>query len=368
MPDINWNILTPAADTNPVKSSMGGQAPQAPQQSSGGLLGGLTGEGLAGLKQLFGSNPVSTATSAINSQMQNIPAPDLAKSLLGSTALSGMQQKVSGSIQAPQAPIPPQPMQSQGILANAPPAAPISSTGFDTKNHVLTDISDPKVQGNAIHSAVEAAGQPNASPFDVAQSYVGQGRKNGADTMEGFFKKSLGQNIDIQTTPWCAAFANSVLASTGHGQTGSLSARSFRTYGQATSTPSKGDIVVMSRGSNQDLGHVGFFAGYSDDHTKVKVLAGNTSGQVMIKEYPLNSVLDYRVPPTSKELQAKAQNPNATMASNSPTEGPIHQPISKYTDQSLQTPVIPHEQYESTTRDMDQGRSYAYNAQTGKYA
>jgi uncharacterized protein (TIGR02594 family) len=201
--------------------------------------------------------------------------------------------------------------------------------------------------------------------MDVAQSYVGQGRKNHADVIEGFINKSTGGKVNIQNTPWCAAFANSVLASTGHGSTGSLAAQSFLKYGKETATPSNGDVVVMGRGgANSGLGHVGFFAGYGADHQTVKVLAGNTGGQVSTKEYPLTSVLGYRIPPDTAELQAKANQPQ--LASNN-----VDEP-------GIQKPQIPHEQYEDLTREADRGLSIAsnkgnagvsaYNPSTGRYA
>jgi uncharacterized protein (TIGR02594 family) len=187
----------------------------------------------------------------------------------------------------------------------------LQKAGYATDPHYaesLNNVYNKIDQTYSIGRASTAASNPNASAYDVAQSYIGQGRNNHADVLEGFFSKSLGQNVNIKNTPWCAAFANSVLMTTGHPGTGSLAARSFLQYGTPTDKPTQGDLVVMSRGGNTELGHVGFYAGMSDDGTKVKVLGGNQSGQVMIKEYPVNSVLGYRTPPTSQELQQMNSN------------------------------------------------------------
>ncbi len=79
-------------------------------------------------------------------------------------------------------------------------------------------------------------------------------------------------------TAWCAAFANwCVLRSRGAVATGSASSGSFRCFGDSTTTPRPGDIVVFKRvGDDGDClgrGHVGFFV--RDEGTHVTVLGGN---------------------------------------------------------------------------------------------
>lgn len=382
--NANYGILQPITQTNPIKTSGGSSAPQAgpiAQQQS------IQGNPFAQIKQMFGTNPVSTASNAINDQMQTLSPQALAAGLLGGKTASPqptqapqasdpMQSPVN-SLNAPTAPV----MGSQGIPSPqvgmlAPP--PKSNQGFDTKNHVLNDISDPQVQNTAIHSAVTAAAKPDATPMEVAQSYVGTGRQAHADVMEGFIKKSTGGNVNIQNTPWCAAFANSVLASTGHGQTGSLAAQSFLKYGQSTKTPSTGDVVVMQRGgADSGLGHVGFFAGYSDDHQRVKVLAGNTNGQVMTKEYALNTVMDFRVPPSAKELMAKANGEDVNMAEPKTMQEGEHYDI-KRKGINLNSETMPSIEGTQDPRTSGAGQSYAsargiagsasYNPSTGRYA
>jgi hypothetical protein len=55
-----------------------------------------------------------------------------------------------------------------------------------------------------------------------------------------------------------------------------------------------GAVVVLSRGSNPSLGHVGFFMGYSGSN--VKILGGNQMNQVSIANFPKTKVAAYRWP------------------------------------------------------------------------
>lgn len=172
----------------------------------------------------------------------------------------------------------------------------------------LQNVNTRVGQMNSIHSATKAASMPGANAFDVAQSYAGIGRNNHPEVLGNFFQKSLGQKVDPMTTPYCAAFANSVLQSTGHGGTGSLAARSFLNYGTPTNTPSQGDVVVLNRGNDGVHGHVGFYAGEGSSPGTIKILGGNQDGEVKVKEYDSSKVLGYRIPPTAQELQQKSQD------------------------------------------------------------
>lgn len=219
----------------------------------------------------------------------------------------------------------------------------------------LNNIYNETSQTNAIHRAVTASSMPGATPYDIATSYMGKGSNNHPEVLQQFFDKSMGENVDPRTTPWCAAFANSVLMTTGHGGTGSLAARSFLNYGRPTDNPTKGDVVVMSnlsKGNDPSKGHVGFFAGYNQDRSRVKVLGGNESGQVMIKEYPVSKVIGYRVPPTPQELKMRATEPykgELKTSMRNPEQN-------KFVNQDeIAPPEIPQEQYEEEVKDLDQG-------------
>lgn len=144
----------------------------------------------------------------------------------------------------------------------------------------------------------------NLGPFQNAQKYLGMTTSSNDDILKGFMQKT-GQNIDPANTPWCAAFANGILKSSGLKGTGSLAARSFLNYGTPTNQPSKGDLVVFSdlTGKNDPThGHVGFYAGM-DSNGNILTLGGNESGGVAIKAYPASKVLGFRQPPSGQQIQ-----------------------------------------------------------------
>ena len=108
------------------------------------------------------------------------------------------------------------------------------------------------------------------------------------------FASTLQKVVDPVRTPWCAAWANAVLAKEGIKGTDSLIARSFLDWGASTKTPDKGDVVVLARG--RGAGHVGFFVERQEinGHRYVKVLGGNTGKSVQSAWFPESRVLGYR--------------------------------------------------------------------------
>ena len=109
--------------------------------------------------------------------------------------------------------------------------------------------------------------------------------------------KEIGQTwVKDDDTAWCAAFVNwCIKQSAGYG-TGSLSARSFLSYGLKTTTPELGDIVVLWRISRESpYGHVGFYINETKDF--INILGGNQSGEVNIKSFAKTQLLDYRKTP-----------------------------------------------------------------------
>ena len=96
---------------------------------------------------------------------------------------------------------------------------------------------------------------------------------------------------------WCAAYMWKKLLDAGETEPKrSGMARSFLKYGKPVTIPIQGCIVVLERGNDGVSGHVGFFIEFSDDtRRKFKLLAGNQSDQVCIKEFSVDSVLGYRI-------------------------------------------------------------------------
>ena len=210
----------------------------------------------------------------------------------------------------------------------------------------LTDLSknihNPVAQIASVTNATNAAANPGANPYSVAKAYLGDGVQAHTEALTGFFKSSGVGNINPKTTPWCAAFANSVLKSTGLQGTGSLAARSFLNYGQSSTNPQQGDIVVMKDmvGNDPAKGHVGFYSGTETKNGQqyVSVLGGNQSGQVSVKSYKASNVLDIRTPPTSGEIQQKASQAHAPGAANASQVGQTPGLLSRSSPQGSQQP------------------------------
>lgn len=90
-------------------------------------------------------------------------------------------------------------------------------------------------------------------------------------------------------TPWCAAFVNWCMEQAGIEGTNSARARDWLHWGEAQSTPTRGCVVVFSRGAG---GHVGFYLGETDTH--IEVLGGNQRNAVNVLYYSKHRVLGYR--------------------------------------------------------------------------
>jgi uncharacterized protein (TIGR02594 family) len=131
-----------------------------------------------------------------------------------------------------------------------------------------------------------------------AKSEIGLNVKKDRQKLKTELSQANKQTVDPAFIPWCAAWANKVLADAGIQGTDSLMARSFLAWGQPVSGPPKvGDVVVLRRGRNKYAGHVGFFYGFVDDATgikKIAVLGGNQGQAVSISYYPISRVIAYR--------------------------------------------------------------------------
>lgn len=97
-------------------------------------------------------------------------------------------------------------------------------------------------------------------------------------------------NDDIH---WCSAFVNWCVIQADVESTGSPRARSWETWGdEVIDSPQPGDIVVLDRGSNPALGHVGFydFAGYG----LICLLGGNQNDRVCKHTYNESRIVTIR--------------------------------------------------------------------------
>jgi uncharacterized protein (TIGR02594 family) len=159
-----------------------------------------------------------------------------------------------------------------------------------------------------------------SNPLDLANKFLRKDEKTDAAELNAFIGQNFG-NFDVSKTPWCAAFANSVLNAAGYKGTGNASAKSFLTLpgvvydrltGQGNAQDAKpGDIAVFQRSGG---GHVGFVQ--SVDSSGITIVGGNQSdkdsgGQVSSSRRGFEDLLGIRRPGTYREPLAITQ----------PTEG-----------------------------------------------
>jgi uncharacterized protein (TIGR02594 family) len=141
---------------------------------------------------------------------------------------------------------------------------------------------------------------PNKNIISEASKLEGLHARKDKEVIKKYLKASNTNEEPVDPTriPWCAAFANAVLRRTGFEGTESLQARSFLSWGQKTTKPEEGDVVVLKRGRSNATGHVGFFSGYEwyGSQLYVKVLGGNQNKSVNVAYFPVNYVLGYRRP------------------------------------------------------------------------
>lgn len=159
-------------------------------------------------------------------------------------------------------------------------------------------------------SLMDAFSSRGATPppqLTVAEQFVGMHERTDRVTLKEFM------GIDPVRVEWCAAFVNSVLTEVGLESTRSLMARSYLNWGKSTDTPSPGDVMVFSRGTQGWQGHVGFYVAtidYKGDRYWV-VLGGNQDNSVSYSLFKENHWrhLDTRTVLTDpeKELLFKQQ-------------------------------------------------------------
>lgn len=144
----------------------------------------------------------------------------------------------------------------------------------------------------------------NQGIFKNALSQMGIRENNPALTN---YLAKANPGLDPTKTPWCAGYVGSVLNASGMKGTGSLAAKSYLKYGSPTNQPGQGDIVVLHRGSDPSLGHVGFVESIDQKNGVVNVLGGNQDNSVSIKSFPLKQVAGFRRPPSGEQVQQFAQ-------------------------------------------------------------
>jgi uncharacterized protein (TIGR02594 family) len=127
-------------------------------------------------------------------------------------------------------------------------------------------------------------------------------------------RKYIGTNPTAMQRRWCARFLNLVLNKTGYRGTGSDAARSFASYGRRINEPRIGAIAVLSRGKNQNLGHVGIVTGVDPNGNPV-IISGNHGRRVAESTYPRARVISYVMPTDGPPMTQIAAAPGVSQTS-----------------------------------------------------
>jgi uncharacterized protein (TIGR02594 family) len=94
--------------------------------------------------------------------------------------------------------------------------------------------------------------------------------------------------------PWCAAFVGACLERAGLNGSRSLRARSYSDWGEGLAEGRLGAVVVLSRGGDPALGHVGFLVGETDG--TLVLLGGNQADAVSVAEFDKTRLVSMRWP------------------------------------------------------------------------
>lgn len=125
--------------------------------------------------------------------------------------------------------------------------------------------------------------KPENEQITFANGFVGLSEKKDKAKLMGLFDKHnvkyLGESVDPEKTPWCAAFVWAILAEKGYDYLPTLTAREYSAYGEA-GTGKDGDLAVWYNPETRS-GHVGFVVKTEDG---IKILGGNQKNHVSLAD------------------------------------------------------------------------------------
>lgn len=132
------------------------------------------------------------------------------------------------------------------------------------------------------------------SILGLAATFLGVKEIPGAKSnpIIGRMLQAVGFRRGSDETPWCAAYVNWVLESSGYPGTGSARARSFEDWGKQGGAWPGHVAVLWRKRRNGRSGHVAFVLRVSGD--RVLLLGGNQGNRVSAKWYPLSRVVCFR--------------------------------------------------------------------------
>lgn len=91
---------------------------------------------------------------------------------------------------------------------------------------------------------------------------------------------------------WCSAAMCAWQEEGGESSTKSAAARSWLNWGKSTDMPQAGDVAVLSRGTSEWQGHVGFYL--AGDENSFLMLGGNQSNSVNVQKQLRGKLLGFR--------------------------------------------------------------------------
>jgi uncharacterized protein (TIGR02594 family) len=125
--------------------------------------------------------------------------------------------------------------------------------------------------------------------LDKALCELGQQEIDGSEANPRIseYLETVGQGSSDEI-PWCAAFVNWCVPQ----GTNLASAKSFLNWGYRIDKPRLGCIVILNRGTQPWMGHIGFYMDEVGDY--IYLLGGNQSNKVSIRGYNKNRLRGYR--------------------------------------------------------------------------
>ncbi len=168
-------------------------------------------------------------------------------------------------------------------LVMAPTLAAGNAMANQLTSASSSDAAWLATQLNQTHFAIN----PARSSINESYAYA-RGDDAGAASVLPVAERYRGTNPTGERRPWCAIFANMVLARTGYRGTGSAAAVSFARYGAPASGPAPGVIAVWPH-------HVGFVVGATGPG-RIRVVSGNHNHRVEESTYSTRGVMAFRYP------------------------------------------------------------------------
>lgn len=135
------------------------------------------------------------------------------------------------------------------------------------------------------------------TPYDLAERFVGikeiPGSEDNPQVMS--MLKLDGKWPEHDEVPWCSGFVNYIAWLMRLPRSKSLMARSWLGVGFPVSQydAARGfDVVILSRGTDKNAGHVGFFS--SIILPRIYLLGGNQSDSVCVQGFHLDRLIGIR--------------------------------------------------------------------------